>query len=63
MVFASIRQPTPQTKLNSGLVRVRNSTEILVRGAPPVDPDLSTRHDWPVEKSIVDFYQSERKEI
>ena len=38
MVFASIRQPTLQTKLNSGLVRLRNSAEILVRG-----PRLWTR--------------------
>ena len=63
MVFASIRQPTPQTKLNPGLVRLRNSAEILVRGPPPVYPDLNTRRDWPVEKSIVDLPIREKRNL
>ena len=46
-----------KNELNSGYVRLRlrNSVQVLVLGPPPVYQDLSTRHDWPVKKAIVDL--------
>ena len=55
LACTSVREPAPQTKLNSGYVRLQNSAEILGLGPPPVYPDLSTRNDWLVKNAIVDF--------
>ena len=45
----------PQTKLNSGWVRLRNIAEILDLGPHLCTRNLITRHDWPVKKAIVDL--------
>ena len=43
---------------------LRARAEIFVRSGPqPVNQDLSTRYDWPVEKAIVDLPSRFLKEI
>ena len=42
----------PQTRLHSSLVQRQNPCSSV---SPPVYPDLSTCHDWPVKKAIFDL--------
>ena len=56
-------RPVPQTKLNSGQVRLWNSAKILALG-----PHLCTRiwlrhHDWIVKKRLLSICQSGWREI
>ena len=57
--FYSPAYATDETKLwfAPSAKQYRNSCS----GAPPVDPDLSKRYDWPVEKSIVDLAIREKR--
>ena len=48
------RYPAPQTKLNSGQVRLRNNVEVLVLG-PYLCTRICRHHDWPVENVMVDL--------
>ena len=59
--FYSPAYATDETKLWFGpsAKQCRNSCS----GAPPVYQDLSTRHNWPVEKSIVDLAIREKRNL
>ena len=48
LCFASLRNKPK-------LICLRNSAEILSQSPPPVYQDIITRHDWPVNKAIVDL--------
>ena len=59
--FYSLAYATDETNLwlSPSAKQCRNSCS----GAPPVDQDLSTRHDWPVQKSIVDLAIREKRNL
>ena len=59
--FYSPAYATDETKLWLGpsAKPCRNSCS----GAPPVYPDLSTRHDWPVKNAIVNLPNREKRNL
>ena len=59
--FYSPAYATDETKpwFGPSAKQCRNSCS----GAPPVYPDLNTRRDWPVEKSIVDLPIREKRNL